>query len=122
MSNENLVRLRLIKYLEYKRFKNIDVSRTMKINQQNISNYINGTRKLSVDFIQQFVDKYNDISVEWLITGKGNMLKSEYKQNDKLSHVNEGSVYEKKYIDRLENEIEFLRSQLDNQYQKRKSS
>lgn len=45
-------------------------------NQVTINQQINGDRKVSLDTVVKIVNSFAIISSEWLLTGRGNMLKS----------------------------------------------
>ena len=65
---------------------------------------------LTEDNMLRFLDYYQDISIVWLLTGKGKMLLSEQQET-----VFSDGEYKEKYIDvleenrRLHNEIEELK-------------
>ena len=71
---ENTINERIIQIIEYFKLtvnafaKNVDVSQTL------LFNYTKG-RSPSVDFITKVITKYPEISAEWLLIGKGKMLK-----------------------------------------------
>jgi len=73
------------------------------VQPSNISHILSGRNKPSLDFIVKVAETYPDISLEWLIFGKGNMYKSE---NEEVANVDtselstieqkEESIFEKK--------------------------
>tara|TARA_Y100001935_G_C17056756_1_gene384713 strand:+ start:31 stop:450 length:420 start_codon:yes stop_codon:yes gene_type:complete len=50
------------------------------IQRSSISHVISGRNKPSLEFMHKISLAYPDISLDWLITGKGNMLKSDDKK------------------------------------------
>jgi transcriptional regulator with XRE-family HTH domain len=49
------------------------------VQRSSISHLLAGRNNPSLDFIQKVISNFSDLSVEWLITGKGEMYKSEKK-------------------------------------------
>lgn len=47
-------------------------------NQVTINQQMNGDRKISLDTIMKIVNSFDIISTDWLISGKGDMLRSEH--------------------------------------------
>lgn len=45
-------------------------------NQVTINQQMNGDRKVSLDTVLKIINSFELISVEWLLTGKGDMFKS----------------------------------------------
>ena len=100
--------------------KSIDVSQAL------LFNYAKG-RMPSVTFIEKILTKYPEINIEWLITGKGEMLKSAINigninnagninsrgSNNKIT--NSGNIEVKNFTPELEKallKIEFLEKML----------
>ncbi len=60
--------------------KNLSASKfadEIGVQRSGISHIISGRNKPSLDFIQKIIDKYPEISPDWLISGKGNMYRVE---------------------------------------------
>lgn len=52
------------------------------IKQNTLSRQLNGVSEISVPTINAILDNYDDISAEWLLRGKGEMLISANQQKD----------------------------------------
>ena len=58
-------------------------------NQVTINQQMNGDRKVSLDTILKIVNSFDLISTQWLLTGKGEMLKSSSSKEESVSITNE---------------------------------
>ena len=58
-------------------------------NQVTINQQINGDRKISLETITKIINSFDLISPDWLLTGKGEMLKKEYLSTNN----NSGTIY-----------------------------
>jgi hypothetical protein len=68
------VKERLIKYLEYKKISKSDFGKEIGVS----SAYVTSMRKsIQPDKIESIALKYPDLDTEWLLTGKGSMLKKD---------------------------------------------
>ena len=74
----------------------------------NVSNgYINNISKsIGIEILEKIVEKYSNLNLDWLISGRGEMLRNAEEKKEEL--------YEKdnKYIASLEKNIEFLEEKL----------
>lgn len=52
-----------------------DLANEFNCSQSNISQLENDKSHPSFDFLIKFISKFNKVSVEWLMTGEGNMIK-----------------------------------------------
>lgn len=74
---ESTVIERLRTYLKNKGIKNREVASFIGISETTLNNKLNGTRSLDLDTLLNIVIHFEDLSVEWLLRGDGNMLKSD---------------------------------------------
>lgn len=58
-------------------------------NQVTINQQMNGDRKVSLDTILKIVNSFDLISSQWLLTGKGEMLKSSSSKEESSPITNE---------------------------------
>ena len=58
-------------------------------NQVTINQQMNGDRKVSLDTILKIVNSFDLISAQWLLTGKGEMLKSSSSKEESVPITNE---------------------------------
>ena len=69
---------RVLKLIETKTYGNEkDFALQIGIKQQTINNYTKGKRTLSLDAIIAILTAYEDVSAEWLLRGKGEMVLSD---------------------------------------------
>lgn len=72
---------RIISLLKLKKLKRKDFCDITGYSQSNLSNYLTGkTSKPQIDLIQAFADYFPEISINWLMTGKGEMLNENAKE------------------------------------------
>ncbi|MEA3443868.1 MAG: helix-turn-helix transcriptional regulator [Bacteroidota bacterium] len=65
------------KLLSYYQLSAADFAKVIGVNASGLSHILGGKRNyLSIDTILKIIDKYPAIDLEWLILGKGEMLKS----------------------------------------------
>lgn len=67
---------RILKIVELKSNSKLDFSNKIGIEQTTFNNQMIGKRKVSLETIIAIISSFPDISSDWLITGKGSMLKS----------------------------------------------
>ena len=58
-------------------------------NQVTINQQMNGDRKVSLDTILKIVNSFDLISAQWLLTGKGEMLKSSSSKEESAPITND---------------------------------
>lgn len=69
---------RVLKLIETKTYGNEkDFALQIGIKQQTINNYTKGKRTVSLDAVIAILTAYEDVSAEWLLRGKGEMLISD---------------------------------------------
>lgn len=76
----------------------------LNTNKAGISDLKAGRKKISIENLQSMNNSYPDIDIEWLVTGKGGMLKSKEAPPD-----NYVIGLQQKLIEKLEAEIEELK-------------
>lgn len=57
------------------------------VQRASVSHVLSGRNKPGFDFIQKIIAAYPAISAEWLITGKGDLLKSRMQKQDLFNEV-----------------------------------
>ncbi len=97
MRENSILKPRILQFLESKKLNKADFYRETGASN-GILTQKNG---ISEDNLLRFLNFYNDINIEWLFTGKGEMLKSE-----KEKHINT-----EKYIALLEKDNKRLENE-----------
>ena len=83
------------KLLSYYQLNAADFAKIIGVNASGLSHILGGKRNhLSIDTILKIVDKYPAIDLEWLILGKGNMLKDNKPADELFPLKNEESKNE----------------------------
>jgi transcriptional regulator with XRE-family HTH domain len=82
----------------------------IKCEQKTVHNYLNGKRKLSLEFVESTIRTFG-LDANWLLFGTGS-YKQEFKPED-LSSSNDLIDYREKWIELLQENIELLRKIAD---------
>ncbi len=77
---------RLQKILAHLNISSANLAEKIGVQRSSISHIISGRNKPSFDFILKLLESYNEINAEWLIMGKGSMLKA---VNSQISSITE---------------------------------
>jgi len=78
------MRERILEFLRKENKTSAQFAEEIGVQPSGISHILSGRNKPSLDFVVKMLEKYNYISSDWLIFGKGNMYK-ETKQPDLFS-------------------------------------
>lgn len=80
-----------------------------------MSHVMNGRNKASLDFILRVLKKYPDINPDWLLFGKGPMIRDnnlfDQDQSDELEEVKKQNQQLKKQVDQLNEMIYHLKAE-----------
>ncbi len=68
---------RLLKFLKQENLSATKFADEIGVQRSSISHILSGRNKPSYDFIYKTLDKYSNLSADWLISGKGGMYKDE---------------------------------------------
>lgn len=63
----------------------------ISVERSGISHILSGRNQPSYDFMIRLLNRYPDLSAEWLLTGKGPMLKSNFNSQDKPDSPSPGN-------------------------------
>lgn len=74
---------RVKKVIEQKSKSVREFSLMIGVKQVTLNQQILGSRSLSLDTVVAILNSFEDISAEWLLRGKGDMLKSEVTSSEK---------------------------------------
>ena len=66
---------RIIKLIESKGLNPTSFAAQIGVQQKTLWNQLNEKRKLSLDTIEAIIEKYPEVSAEWLMRGVGDMTK-----------------------------------------------
>jgi transcriptional regulator with XRE-family HTH domain len=68
---------RIIQFLSENNLTSTKFADRIGVQRSSISHILSGRNKPSFDFIEKMLLAYPDLNAQWLITGKGNMLKNQ---------------------------------------------
>jgi plasmid maintenance system antidote protein VapI len=116
---------RLVKLLQHYQISPAQLADNMGVQRSSISHILSGRNKPSFDFLIKLLENYSDLSAEWMLLGKGEMLKSventpSNKENSNLSdlftQVNQQSVENEQKLNKTirENSSSTIPEQLEN--------
>lgn len=77
MLMKTIVLQRVIKIKDYKKLSVNKFAEQIKMAQTTVNNYFNGSRAVSLELIIAVLSAFEDISAEWLLRGKGTMLRTD---------------------------------------------
>lgn len=93
---------RIIQFLSENNLTSTKFADTIGVQRSSISHILSGRNKPSFDFIEKMLIAYPDLNAQWLITGKGSMLKNQ------LSLFNQETQIENKNLSSPESNISNL--------------
>ena len=74
-TNVNMLNMnkRFKKWLDYNDINSNKLAENINVSRATISHIISGRNKPSVDFLHKILNKYPELNLNWLVTGKGSM-------------------------------------------------
>ena len=54
----------------------LELANNIGVQPSSVSHILSGRNKPSLDFVNKLLDKYPQVNFDWLVNGRGNMLKS----------------------------------------------
>lgn len=69
---------RILKILQEKQLTSAKLADLIAVQRSSISHILSGRNKPSMDFLEKILINFQDISGDWLITGRGDMYKAGY--------------------------------------------
>lgn len=103
---ENIVRQRIKDILKFKNISMTSFSRGDSALQLRLSRQLNRNSSISLDTISIILDRFPDVSAEWLLRGKGEMLKA-----SAAADTNQISEVEAKRIKEGEGYLKLIKTQ-----------
>jgi transcriptional regulator with XRE-family HTH domain len=88
---------RIIEFLKAENKSSAQMAQEMGVQPSGISHILSGRNNPSLDFVMKMLDKYRQLSTEWLMFGKGNMYKEPGMQelfNEAADNIQESSEIE----------------------------
>lgn len=76
---ENIIVQRVIEFLNKKKISKKDLAEILGVPNSTLTSKLNGARGLDIDTLLAIVTHFEELSAEWLLRGKGEMLHLPYK-------------------------------------------
>ncbi len=107
MDNTNAFTTRLQKLLDYYSLSASGLATKIGVQRSSISHVISGRNKPSLDFVMKLLHTYNEVTIEWLIDGKGTFPKSENTPPTHQNPIEEITSVEpdKKEVEKISSDI-----------------
>lgn len=67
---------RILSIIKYFHLSPSDFAEEIGVQRSSISHLISGRNRPSLEFVQKILTRYPDINTEWLLSGKGEMLRN----------------------------------------------
>jgi transcriptional regulator with XRE-family HTH domain len=80
---------RLLQFLNTNNLTATHLADKIGVQRSSVSHVLSGRNKPSYDFIHKILTKYDDLSADWLISGKGEMFLSKDKEHNMVQNVSE---------------------------------
>ena len=87
------MRERILKFLAEGQISSSKFADEIGVQRSSVSHILSGRNNPSFDFIQKILNKYNNVSADWLIMGKGEMFTEQPKQAQLFTEVSENDKY-----------------------------
>lgn len=109
--NTSLIADRLQMLINYYHLSSSSFADSINVQRSGISHILSGRNKPSLDFIEKVTNVYKDVSLEWLLLGKGAMLKENGINTSDLNPPDKIPVFENE-IQKKENTQVFPKEDL----------
>ena len=85
---------RILEFLRAENKSSAQFAEEIGVQPSGISHILSGRNNPSLDFVMKMLDKYRDLSIDWLLFGKGKMYKNPPMQSlfDASNALSEGSA------------------------------
>lgn len=68
---------RILKIMDYNKFTPSEFADVLEIDRSRLSHILNGRNNPSLEIVMKILEKFPEISSDWLLFGSGNMLKNQ---------------------------------------------
>ncbi|MDI6832998.1 MAG: helix-turn-helix transcriptional regulator [Bacteroidales bacterium] len=80
---------RILKIMDYNKFTPSEFADVLEIDRSRLSHILNGRNNPSLEIVMKILEKFPEISSDWLLFGSGNMLKNIETSNKNSNLINE---------------------------------
>lgn len=99
---------RLLKYIEYKEISKLDFTKKANL----VQGFFNKGQGFNVIYLKNILNAFPDLNLEWLITGKGEMIKKSSPEVEQIKEMQEKLKLYEELIASLKETNELLKKQL----------
>lgn len=106
---------RLKQYIDYKGLSLRGFEQSIKISNGSFTNQLKNGKTIGVDKLENILRIYEELNPDWVLTGKGAMLREEPQENEPIQDSYLVELYEvnKKYTGLLEEKLKATQEQLN---------
>lgn len=115
---EIIVNQRIKKIIEYYKISDRKFSQIINISSSTLSNYFKRGSEPSVGIIQNILSSFEEISPDWLLLGKGEMLRSNPAEAKDPPDNREVITLLLERIEKLSGEVALLKKELEKREEK----
>lgn len=72
-----MIQGRLVEFMSFFKLTAVVLAENIGVQPSSVSHILSGRNKPSLDFVNKLLSRYPQVSFDWLVNGKGNMLKTE---------------------------------------------
>lgn len=94
---------RIVKLMDHYRISPAQLADNMGVQRSSISHILSGRNKPSFDFLIKLLENYSEINAEWMVLGKGNMIKTSGYDSVIKENSEENNLFTKKEYQNVEN-------------------
>jgi len=113
---------RILEFLKKENKTAVQFAAEIGVQPSSISHILSGRNKPSLDFVIKMLDKYNYLSPEWLLFGKGNMIREEIKSEVFIKDMGLFDYEDKKPVNAPKNEAQMKRDTEINEKSEKKAA
>lgn len=113
-----MIKDRIIKYLEYRGISKHEFTKKCNL----VHTFFNKGEGFNVLLINNILKSYPDINIEWLFTGKGEMIKKNTEKDEYIREIQEKVKLYEDMISLLKKNNEFLEKELEECRRNQKNS
>lgn len=81
---EDVVLQRIRQFMKKERLSGKELASALDMTEANLSNKLNGIRKIDLSTLCVLLNRFPDLSAEWLLRGEGDMYKSQNYEQPKM--------------------------------------
>ncbi len=71
-----MIQGRIVELMSYFKLTALELANNIGVQPSSVSHILSGRNKPSLDFVNKLLEKYPQLNYDWLVNGRGNMLKS----------------------------------------------